>query len=139
MKIVEIPEWYDGPDVFVAEDESGALYLAHRLSLHRAPARHQVVKVNRQQVQRLYDGRIDLRGLLVEAGERGWWLCGGEGAEMRLIAQDSRISESALLPEPGLVMEGPWNSHTLLAPGARTLGFDSPISGSAVGQSAASG
>lgn len=139
LKIVEIPEWYDGPDVFVAEDESGVLYLAHRISPPWAPARHQGVKVDRQQVQRLYDGWIGLRELLVEAGEREWWLCEAEGAETRLITQGSCISESGFLPEPGLVMEGPWNSHTLLAPGARTLGLDSPISGSGAAQSAASG
>lgn len=137
LTIVEILEWYDGPEVFVATDGSGSLYLADCISQPGAGSRYRVVPVNRDQVRRLYDGGIDLRDAVLEAGAGGWWLWDLDDGEAELIRQGSPIAESELLPASGFTVAGPWNSHDFLEPGARTLGFDAPLSAALAGQSAA--
>ena len=52
---------------------------------------------------------------------------GKGGVKWGLTALDSPITESVLFPDPGYTVEGPWNSHTLLLPGARPLGLDQPL------------
>ena len=135
LTIVEIIEWYDGPEVFVAADESGSMYLADCVSRAGAGNRYRVVPVGRDLVRRLYDGGIGLRDAVLEAGAGGWWLWDLDDGE--LIPQGAPISESELLPAPGFTVEGPWNSQDFLEPGARTLGFDAALSGARAGQSAA--
>ena len=137
LTIVEIPEWYDGPEVFVAADESGRLYLADSISQPGGGSRYRVVPVGRDQIQRLYDGRIDLRDAVLSAGADGWWLWDPDDGEAELIPQGAPIAESELLPAPGFTVEGPWNSHVFLEPGARTLGFDAPLSAAGAGRSGA--
>ena len=139
LTIVEIPEWYDGPEVFVAVDESGRLYLGDCISQSGGGSCYRVVPVDRDQVQRLYEGRIGLRDAMLEAGTGGWWLWEPDKAEAELIPQASPIAESEFLPAPGIKVEGPWDSRAFLEPNARTLGFDAPLSATAGRSGAAAG
>ena len=129
LTIVEILEYYDCPLVLLAEDEAGNLYLADSTSEFDALPVYRIVKVDMDQARRLHQGTSDLRSVLIEAGSAEWWLSapGKDGDSWALTAQDSLITESALFPDPGYTVEGPWNSHTLLKPGARTLGLDQPL------------
>lgn len=70
----------------------------------------------------------DEAGNLYLAASTAWWLGapGKDGGNWALAAQNSPITESALFPEPGYTVEGPWNSRTLLNPRAKPSAWTSP-------------
>lgn len=105
MKIRETATllYYDGPRLVLAADERGTTYLADLVSEDHEEPEFLVVRLNTDQLFKFLTGETDLRSLLVEAGEAGWFL--GEPLpapelELILVSQTLPIGESDLLPGP---------------------------------------
>ena len=129
--------YYDGPHLVVAEDDSGAAYIAKHVSEDHEDDLFLVVPTSAESLDRLYSGAIDLLGLLLADGAGRWFLgepirgSGFDGEfDLALEPQWTPIAESDLLPRPGLILrcsgnsgqEAPENGVDQLtpAPGARS-------------------
>ena len=103
--------YYDGPRVVVAEDGSGAAYIADHVSENHEDDLFLVVPTSAESLDLLYSGTIDLRDLLLADGAEGWFLgepVRGSGFncefDLALEPQWTPISESDLLVQSGVIL-----------------------------------
>lgn len=112
VRVTETLTYYDGPRTVVAEDGSGAAYIAEHVSEDHEDDLFLVVPTSAENLARLYSGAIDLRGLLLADGADRWFLgepISGSGFnfefDLALEPQWTPIAESDLLPRPGLLLK----------------------------------
>ena len=65
---------YDGPQLFEARDEDGALFLALMIGLAEGRDRYLVVEVAPDRLEALKAGTLDLQELIVAAGSERWYM-----------------------------------------------------------------
>ena len=111
VRVKETLAYYDGPRVVVAEDGSGAAYIADHVSEDDEDDLFLVVPTSAESLNRLYSGEIDLRDLLLADGAEGWFLgepVRGSGFncefDLALEPQWTPISESDLLVRQGVIL-----------------------------------
>ena len=97
--------YYDGPRIVLAADEHGSSYIADLVSEDHEADQYRVVPVDSNQLFSYLTGKIDLRDLLLTAGDSEWFLAEPLPAptlEMILAPQAAPIREFGTLPRPGL-------------------------------------
>ena len=97
--------YYDGPRIVLAADERGISYIADLVSEDHEEDQYQVVPVDSDQLFSYLTGKIDLRDLLLTAGDSEWFLAEPLPTpvlEMILAPQAIPIREAGMLPRPGL-------------------------------------
>lgn len=107
VQVTDVLMYYDGPRVVVAEDSSGAKYVANHVSEDHEDDVFLVVQAGGEALKRLFAGEIDLRDLQLAEGAEGWFLgepVSGTGFEFALALerQSTPIEESDLLVLPGV-------------------------------------
>lgn len=100
---------YDGPQIIEARDQIGGHYLAVMVDPSEANDRYLVVGVPPEVLRRFRSGFVDLRELLVTAGQDEWYLARtADLAEpLMLEPQAEPLAGSALLPDQGFILHDP--------------------------------
>jgi len=99
--------YYDGPQVFEARDAIGGHYVAVMVEPQDGQDRYLVAGVVPERLRQFRSGTLDLRALLAESGEEGWYLAmttAGLDQPLALIPQSAPLAESGLLPDAGFVL-----------------------------------
>jgi len=99
--------YYDGPQVFEARDTIGGHYLAVMLEPQEGMEPYLVVGVAPENLRKFRCGGLDLRSLLIDAAEEGWYLASanaGADQSMTLVPQRGPLRNSELLPDAGFVL-----------------------------------
>ena len=102
--------YYDGPQVFEACDEGGGRYVSVMLEPASGHDRILVTGASIESLQRFRVGLLDLRSLLLEQGEREWFLAearGGLEGPLALVSQAGSLLDSDLLPDSGFILKQP--------------------------------
>ena len=95
--------YYDGPRLVLAADERGSTYLADLVSEDHEEPEFLAVRLDADQLFGFLAGETDLRSLILEAGEAGWFLgkpLPAPELELILVPQALPIRESDVLPRP---------------------------------------
>lgn len=99
--------YYDGIQVFEARDPTGERYVGVMIdSLDDADV-YLVARVEPIQLSRFHSGSLDLKTLLLEGAERGWYTTHTNDDLMQslvLKAQDGPLSEREFLPDDGFLL-----------------------------------
>lgn len=98
---------YDGPQVFEARDPIGGHYLALAVDSRNAEDRYLVVGVPPERLRQFRAGTLDLREMIVEAGQDDWYLAiapDGLDHPLEIERQATPITESGFLPDEGFVL-----------------------------------
>lgn len=98
--------YYDGPQVFEACDVIGGHYVAVAVETQDAGERYLVVGVAPERLRKFRNGTLDLRTLIVEAGQEEWYLATTTDLTrpVNVEQQEIPIVESGLLPDEGFVL-----------------------------------
>lgn len=99
--------YYDGPQIFEARDAIGGHYVAVMVEPQDGQNRYLVAGVAPERLRQFRSGTLDLRSLLVEAGEDEWYLATtatGLDQALALVPQGVPLKESGLLPDAGFVL-----------------------------------
>jgi hypothetical protein len=99
--------YYDGPQVFEAQDLIGGHYLAVLVEPLDGQDRYLVAGVEPERLRQFRSGSLDLRTLLAESGHEEWYLATMSASldqPLGLTPQQTPLAESGLLPEPGFVL-----------------------------------
>ena len=109
--------YYDGPQVFEARDAIGGHYIAVLIEPAEGRERYLVAGVEPEHLRQFRSGVLDLRSLLTERVESGWYLGTAEGGldhPLSLVPQETSIAESGFLPDPGFALhDRPAEAETL--------------------------
>ncbi len=99
--------YYDGPQVFEARDAIGGHYLGVLVEPQSDQDSYLVAGVAPERLRQFRSGTLDLRALLVEAGEEDWYLAtaaAGLDHPLALTPQRTPLRESTLLPDTGFLL-----------------------------------
>jgi hypothetical protein len=99
--------YYDGPQVFEARDPIGGHYVAVMVEPQDGKDRYLVTGVAPERLRQFRSGTLDLRALLVEAGESEWYLTStnlGLDQPLTLASQVASLLDSGFLPDAGFVL-----------------------------------
>lgn len=91
--------YYDGPEVFEANDRIGGNYIGMMLDSDVETFKILVVGVSPKQMMRLRRGDVDLRSVILESAEFGWYTCETDSWEGQIPLTDKRtepLTESML-------------------------------------------
>ena len=107
IKCTDTLIWYDGPQVFEGDDETGQRYIGVR-SASKA-MRYLVVRVTERKRQAFLDGRTDLRSVIAEASSKERYTTStvpdeNGTNEMALEPFNELPTEKDFLPAPGFRM-----------------------------------
>ena len=108
IEIKSILAYYDGPDVISASDRFGNQYLGLAQEPRSLSFRFLIVKVVPLQVTQLDRGTSDLRSVINESSEFGWFECETDNLEAP-IPLSGRIRHpipDSLLPASGYFLVG---------------------------------
>lgn len=109
--------YYDGVQVFEAEDAIGGNYVAVLADSAEATDRYLVVGVPPESLRRFRVGALDLRYLLLENAQEEWYLASlGESLHepLNLELQSGLLSETLYVPDEGFILhERASSSETL--------------------------
>lgn len=103
----EVLAYYDGVEVFQGADEAGNCYVGQYLDYTGAVDRYLVVQADAGQLNDLKQGLINLRTLLLQAADHGWYLThvDGDSDEFTLLPQTGDLAATDFLPNPGFFMD----------------------------------
>ena len=109
--------YYDSPQIFEACDATGGYYIALLIERQDGRERYLVVGVALEKLCRFRSGMLDLRSLLIETGNDGWYVTATEtnlDQPIVLDPQDIPIETSQFLPDEGFVLrDHPTDEFTL--------------------------
>ena len=108
IKVTEILEYYDGIQIFAAQDSIGGHYVGELIDTAGNHDRYAVVGVRPERLDDLRSGRVDLRTLLLEAPEGEWYITTPEGTvddPLTLDPQQTPLAETDYLPEAGYFLD----------------------------------
>ena len=94
IRYTETLDYCDGVQLFAAADADGGDYVAALVGVGKEADRYLVVSCQRERLGMFRSGAIDLRGLMEESAEQGWYL-----AEVRSVGESFGISR-----QPGMVI-----------------------------------
>lgn len=99
--------YYEGPQVFEARDVIGGHYVAVMVEPENGKDRYLVAGVGPERLRQFRAGLLDLRSLLSERDETGWYLATvetGLDQPLPVVPQQSPLASSGFLPEPSFVL-----------------------------------
>ena len=99
--------YYDGSQVFVAEDAIGGNYIAVLVESLDAGDRYLVAGVEPERLRQFRIGALDLRDLLLVRAEEEWYLATASALleePIILEVQTQRLSQSSFLPDSGFFL-----------------------------------
>ena len=105
----EILAYYDGVEVFAAQDSIGGHYVGAFVDAAGDADRYLVVGVRPARLRELRAGMLDLRTLLLESPGGGWYLTlvnDNAGQPLTLEPQAGPLAATDYLPEPGFLLAG---------------------------------
>ena len=109
IKLTEILDYYDGIEVFAAQDAGGSPYIALAIDSVGGFGRYVVTGAVPERLQQFRYGDLDLRTLLLEAPVGEWYLTVADGTiddPLALEPQAGPLAErEEFLPEPGFVLD----------------------------------
>ena len=79
IKLTEVLDYYDGIEVFAAQDASGSPYIALAIDPVGGLERYVVTGTVPERLQQFRSGVLDLRTLLLEAPGGEWYLTVADG------------------------------------------------------------
>lgn len=110
IKLTEVLDYYDGIEVFAAQDIGGSPYIALAIDSVRGLGRYVVTGTVPERLQQFRFGVLDLRTLLLEAPGGEWYITVANGTindPLALEPQAGPLAErEEFLPEPGFVLDG---------------------------------
>lgn len=110
IKLTEILDYYDGIEVFAAQDASGGHYIALAIDTVGGCGRYVVTGAFPERLQQFCCGVLDLRTLLLEAPGGEWYITVADGTIDDPLALERQVGSLAereeFLPEPGFILDG---------------------------------
>ena len=110
IKLTEVLDYYDGIEVFAAQDAGGSPYIALAIDPVGGLERYVVTGAVPERLQQFRSGGLDLRTLLLEAPGGEWYLTVADGTiddPLALEPQAGPLAErEEFLPEPDFVLDG---------------------------------
>ena len=110
IKLTEVLDYYDGIEVFAAQDAGGSPYIALAIDPVDGLERYVVTGAVPERLQQFRSGGLDLRTLLLEAPGGEWYITVTDGTindPLALEPQGGLLAErEEFLPEPGFVLDG---------------------------------
>ena len=110
IKLTEVLDYYEGIEVFAAQDAGGSPYIALAIDSAGGFERYVVTGAVPERLQQFRSGGLDLRTLLLEAPGGEWYLTVADGTiddPLVLEPQAGLLAErEEFLPEPGFVLDG---------------------------------
>ena len=104
IKLTEILEYYDGIQIFAAQDLIGGRYIGELIDAVGNYDRYAVVGVRPERLDDFRAGHVDLRTLLLEYPGGEWYITIPEGTvddPLTLEPQQTPLAETDYLPKPG--------------------------------------
>ena len=114
--------YYDGIQVFEARDPTGERYVGVMIDSLDNPDLYLVARVEPIQLSRFRSGSLDLKTLLLEGAERGWYTTYSNDDLMQSLAletQDGPLAERDFLPDDGFLLNQNIAEDNLASLGAR--------------------
>ena len=108
IKLTEILEYYDGIQIFAAQDPIGGHYVGEMIDTVGDLDRYAVVGVRPERLDDLRAGRVDLRTLLLEYPGGDWYITTPEGTTddpLTLEPQQTPLAETDYLPQAGYFLD----------------------------------
>ncbi len=101
-------EYYDRPLLFEASDDIGGHYLGMAVDAAEGADAFVVVSVAPERLRRFCAGLIDLRDLVIEAGNQEWYFTNSSNffQPLPLSPQQSSLAASDYLPDAGYFLDG---------------------------------
>ena len=99
--------FYDGPQVFEAQEATGGQYIAVAVEAQNGLDRYLVTSVVPERLRQFRASRLDLWSLLAKAGTGEWYLttpAAGLDQPLALVSQHTSIEASGFLPDAGVVL-----------------------------------
>ena len=121
VKLTEVLDYYDGIQIFAAQDSAGDHYVCDIIDTVGDFDRYAVVGVSPERLDDFRVGRVDLRTILLEAPGGEWYITVADGTiddPLTLEPQRESLAETGYLPDAGffLAEETPaGNAETQLA------------------------
>ena len=110
IKLTEVLDYYDGIEVFAAQDAGGGHYIALAIDPVGGLERYVVTSAVPERLQQFRSGGLDLRTLLLEAPGGEWYLTVADGTINDPLSLDPQAGPLAeredFLPEPGFILDG---------------------------------
>ena len=109
--------YYDGPQIFEARDTIGGHYIAVMLESQNSNDCYLVTGVSPESLRQFRSGALDLKTLLVEAGQEIWYLAKlAEDKDGILILEQQKtpIHQSGFLPDEGFLLHNRPSSDLVL-------------------------
>jgi len=110
IKLTEVLDYYDGIEVFAAQDAGGSPYIALAIDPVGGLERYVVTGAVSKRLQQFRSGKLDLRTLLLEAPGGEWYITVADGTiddPLTLEPQAGPLAEREdFLPEPGFILDG---------------------------------
>ena len=110
IKLTEVLDYYDGIEVFAAQDDGGSPYIALAIDSVGGFGRYVVTGAALERLHQFRSGGLDLRTLLLEAPDGEWYLTVADGTiddPLTLEPQAGPLAErEEFLPEPGFILDG---------------------------------
>ena len=99
-------DYYDGIQLFQAEDTTGATYIAALLEVGESADRYLAVKCSSYNLRMFKTGLTDLRRLFEKSAEDGWYLADLSSLDtpLSMTPQPGKVIPDELLPGPGLYL-----------------------------------
>ena len=108
VKLTEILEYYDGIQIFAAQDAIGGHYVCEMIDTVGDFDRYAVAGVRPERLEDLRAGRVDLRTILLESPDGEWYITTPEGTiddPLTLEPQQTPLTETDYLPEAGYFLD----------------------------------
>ena len=110
IKLTEVLDYYDGIEVFAAQDAGGSPYIALAIDTVGGLGRYVVTGAVPERLQQFRSGGLDLRTLLLEAPGGEWYITVADGTMNDPLALETQAGPLAereeFLPEPGFILDG---------------------------------
>ena len=110
IKLTEVLDYYDGIEVFAAQDAGGSPYIALAIDPVGGLERYVVTGTVPERLQQFRSGGLDLRTLLLEAPGGEWYLTVADGTIDDPLTMETQagplVEREEFLPEPGFILDG---------------------------------
>ena len=108
IKLTDILEYYDGIQIFAAQDPIGGHYVGEMIDTVGDFDRYAVVGVRPERLDDLQVGRVDLRTIMLESPDGEWYITTAAGTiddPLTLEPQQTPLAETDYLPEEGYFLD----------------------------------
>ena len=108
VKLTEILDYYDGIQLFAAQDPIGGRYVGEMIDTVGDYDRYLVVGVRPERLDDFKAGHVDLRTILLESPDGEWYIATASGTiddPLTLDPQKGVLAETDYLPEDGYYLE----------------------------------